>query len=202
MKRYNPVIDVAALPTIVFGRRGITWWGTVGFMVIEASTLVVCAVTYLYLRKNQHVWPPEPHRLPSLLLPSFSALLLALSNIPNRWLHHRARDLDKPGVRRGLLIMATLATVAVGMRVFDFRELNVHWDTNAYASAAWITVAFHTTLLVFEMLETWVFTVLFWHGPVEGKHFVDAEDNCVYWYFMSLVWIPMYALLYISPRFL
>jgi cytochrome c oxidase subunit 3 len=202
MKRYSPVIDVGELPTVVFGRRGITWWGTVGFMVIEASTLVVCAVTYLYLRKNQHVWPPEPYPLPSLLLPSASTIFLALTNIPNRLLHNATRQLDANAVRRGLLLMAALATAAVALRIFDFRELNVHWDTNAYASAAWITVAFHTVLLVFECLETWVFVALFWKGPVEGKHFVDVEDNCVYWYFMSLAWIPVFALIYISPRFL
>jgi heme/copper-type cytochrome/quinol oxidase subunit 3 len=202
MKQYRPVIDVGELPSVVFGRRGITWWGTVGFMVIEASTLMVCAVTYLYLRKNQHTWPPEPYPLPSLTLPTIGAVLLALSNIPNRWLHNAARRLDVDGVRRGLLLMAVLATILVGVRVFAFRALNVHWDTNAYASAAWITVAFHTTLLVFEWLETCVFVALFWHGPIEGKHFVDTEDNCVYWYFMSLVWLPIYALIYVSPRFL
>jgi heme/copper-type cytochrome/quinol oxidase subunit 3 len=45
-----------------------------------------------------------------------------------------------------------------------------------------------------------VFTALFWFGPLEGKHFSDADDNCTYWYFMSLVWIPVYMLLYWTPR--
>lgn len=202
MKTHQPVMDVGTLPTVVFGRRGITWWGTVGFMTIEGATLVVCAVSYLYLRKNHHDWPPEPSRLPSLLLPTLSALFLALTNIPVRRLHHATRRMDKGAVQRGLLLMGMLATVAVAIRVFDFRELNVHWDTNAYASAAWLTLAFHSTLLAFEMIETWVFVALFWLGPIEGKHFVDVEDNCVYWYFMSLAWLPIYALLYLSPRFL
>jgi heme/copper-type cytochrome/quinol oxidase subunit 3 len=202
MKRHYPVLDVAQLPTIAFGRRSPTWWGTVGFMVIEASTLVVAAVSYLYLRKNHHDWPPEPYALPSLIIPTISALLLALSNIPNRWLHKASRRMDKRPVQVGLLIMGILATIAVGIRIFDFRELNVHWDTNAYASAAWLTLSFHTMLLAFEMVETWVFAALFWFGPVEGKHFADVEDNCVYWYFMSLVWLPVYALLYLSPRWL
>ena len=202
MKQYHPMTDVGALPTVVFGRRGITWWGTIGFMVIEASTLVVCGVTYLYLRKNHHVWPPEPLRLPSLLIPTIGAVFLALSVIPNRWLHNACRRMDERQVSRGLLLMAILATIATGIRIFSFRELNVHWDTNAYASAAWITLAFHSMLLAFEMVETWVFVALFWLGPIEGKHFVDVEDNCVYWYFMSLIWLPVYALLYISPRLL
>jgi heme/copper-type cytochrome/quinol oxidase subunit 3 len=200
MKTYEKVIDVSQTPTIVFGRRASTWWGTAGFMAIEGTTLVICVVTYLYLRKNFHHWPPPPLRVPDLLRPSLTAALLALSNIPNRWLHQRARKLDKRGTQIGLLIMSLVAAAAVVLRAYDFRDLNVHWDTNAYGSAAWITVAFHSTLLFLEALETWVFTALFWFGPVEGKHFSDTDDNCVYWYFMSLVWIPMYMLIYWTPR--
>jgi heme/copper-type cytochrome/quinol oxidase subunit 3 len=200
MKTYEKVIDVTNTPTIVFGRRATTWWGTTAFICIEATTLVICVVTYLYLRKNFHHWPPSPLRVPDLIRPTITAAFLALSNIPNRWLHHRVRQMDKGGVRVGLLIMSIVVAIAVVLRVFDFRDLNTHWDTNAYGSAAWITVAFHSTLLFLEALETWVFTALFWFGPVEGKHFSDADDNCVYWYFMSFVWLPMYMLIYWTPR--
>ena len=200
MRTYEKVIDVTNTPTIVFGRRASTWWGTTAFICIEATTLVICVVTYLYLRKNFHHWPPPPLRVPDLIRPSITAAFLALSNIPNRWLHNRVRRLDKGGVRLGMLAMSIVVAVAVVLRIYDFRDLNTHWDTNAYGSAAWITVAFHSTLLFLEALETWVFTALFWFGPTEGKHFADADDNCVYWYFMSLVWIPMYVLVYWTPR--
>ena len=200
MKSYHGVLDVTETPTVVFGRRAGTWWGTVAFICIEATTLVICVVTYLYFRKNFHHWPPPPHRVPDLLRPTISAVFLALTCVPNYWLHQKTRMLDKGGARVGLLIMSLLVVVAVILRLYDFRDLNVHWDSNAYASAAWITVAFHSTLLFLEALETCVFTALFWFGSVEGKHFSDVDDNCLYWYFMSIVWLPMYALIYWMPR--
>jgi heme/copper-type cytochrome/quinol oxidase subunit 3 len=200
MKTYERVVDVTDTPTIVFGRRAGTWWGTVAFIAIEATTLVICVATYLYLRKNFHHWPPPPLRVPDLLRPTISAVFLALTNIPNRWLHGNVRRMDKRGAQLGMLAMSIAVAIAVALRIYDFRDLNAHWDTNAYASAAWISVAFHSTLLFLEAIETWVFTALFWFGPLEGKHFSDADDNCVYWYFMSLVWLPMYALIYWSPR--
>lgn len=202
MRQHRGVMDVSQLPTIVFGRQALTWWGTMAFIAIEGTTLAVCAITYLYLRKNAHEWPPAPTRMPELLIPTIGMLFLALSNIPNYWAHKKFRRLDKRGGAVGLLIMAIIATVALGIRVFDFRELNTHWDSNAYSSAAWVVVGAHTSLLAFEMMETWVFAALFWFGSVEGKHFSDGEDNCVYWYFMSLVWIPLYVLIYWSPRLL
>jgi heme/copper-type cytochrome/quinol oxidase subunit 3 len=200
MKTFEKVIDVTETPTIVFGRRASTWLGTAAFIAIESTTLVICVVSYLYVRKNFHHWPPPPLRVPDIIRPSISAAFLALSTIPNYWLHQRVRRLDKRGAQIGLLIMSIAVAIAVVLRIFDFRDLNAHWDTNAYGSTAWLTVAFHSTLLFLEALETWAFTALFWFGSTEGKHFSDADDNCFYWYFMSLVWLPMYMLIYLTPR--
>ena len=59
MRPMRAVADVASLPTTTFGNRGILWWGTLGFIVIEGSTLAICALTYFYLRKNFYTWPPQ-----------------------------------------------------------------------------------------------------------------------------------------------
>jgi heme/copper-type cytochrome/quinol oxidase subunit 3 len=200
MKTYEKVVDVTETPTVVFGRRASTWLGTTAFIAIEGTTLVICIMTYLYVRKNFHRWPPPPLVVPDLIRPTISALFLALTTIPNYWLHQKVRKLDKRGTQIGLLVMSILVAIAVWLRAYDFRDLNAHWDTNAYGSAAWITVAFHSTLLALEALETWVFTALFWFGPLEGKHFSDADDNCAYWYFMAIAWLPMYALIFWVPR--
>ena len=94
MKTYEKVIDVSETPTIVFGRRASTWWGTTAFIAIEATTLVICTMTYLYVRKNFHHIPPAPLRVPDLLRPTLGAAFLALTNIPNYWLHQKVRRLD------------------------------------------------------------------------------------------------------------
>jgi len=202
VKRYRAVLDVAELPTIVFGRRAITWWGTIAFMAIEGATMVIAMVSWLYLRKNQYQWPPPPTRLPDLLLPTINVAFLTISNIVALRLQKRARVMDKQATKVLILVLSVVGVIAVGMRVFDFRELNTHWDSNAYSSAAWLAVGFHTSLLFLSMIENWVFTVLFWFGPVEGKHFPDVDDTCIYWYFLTLSWIPLYVLLYWGPRLL
>jgi len=37
-------------------------------------------------------------------------------------------------------------------------------------------------------------------GPIEQKRFSDVSENAFYWYFVVLAWLPIYALLYITPR--
>ena len=69
------------------------------------------------------------------------------------------------------------ACVAFGVafnivRIFEFRSLNVWWDTNAYGSVVWTLLAFHTTHILTDLLDTMVLTVLMFTGwQTRGKRF-------------------------------
>jgi cytochrome c oxidase subunit 3 len=98
---------------------------------------------------------------------------------------------------------STLARFRDLYRVVALRQLPFRWDDHAYGSVVWTTIGLHTGHLFAEVLETAVIaTVFFRRGDVEAKYFVDAEDNALYGYFIVAVWIPVYAVLYLSPRFL
>jgi cytochrome c oxidase subunit III len=196
------VADVRELPRTVFGHRSLMWWGTLGFIIIEGTTLFICVVSYFYLRRNFSTWPPEHVLRPALLIPTLQAVLMVLSNIPMRWADRASSRMDIRGVRRGFLICSVLAVVMTILRWFEFRSLNVRWDSNAYGSAAWATLTAHGTLLLLEAAETIAFTVLLYKGPVEERDLAGASDNALYWYFMTGVWIPLYVAVFLSPYFM
>jgi cytochrome c oxidase subunit 3 len=202
MRATRVVADVSALPRTVFGHRSLMWWGTVGFIAIEGTTLFICAVSYFYLRKNFATWPPEHVFRPALLIPTLQVVLMALSNVPMRWADRASSRLDLRGVRSGFLICSVLAIIMTVLRWFEFRALNVRWDSNAYASAAWATVTAHGTLLLLETAETIAFTWLLFGDHIEERDLAGTSDNALYWYFMTGVWVPLYVIVYLSPYFL
>jgi cytochrome c oxidase subunit 3 len=202
MRRPREAIDVSKLPTAVFGHRDVMWWGTAFFALIEGFTLALCAVTYLYLRKNFVEWPPERTPLPSLLLPTVSVIVLLASVVPAWWTKRQAYRLDLPAVRRGLILSSVVGFVAFLLRFTEFLALNARWDAHAYGSIAWMTVGFHVLLHLLDLGDTIGLAVLSVVGPWEEKHFVNTTDNSNYWYFMVLSWIPLYALVFFGPRFL
>jgi cytochrome c oxidase subunit III len=202
MTSVRAVLDVRALPRTVFGHRALMWWGTLGFIVIEGSTLFICAVSYFYLRRNFATWPPEHIIRPALLIPSIQAGLMLLSNIPMRAVDRASIRMDLPSVRRGMLLCSLLIVAMTVLRVFEFRALNVRWDTSAYGSAAWATLVAHTTLLVLEVAETVAITVLLFGSEVEERDLSGVSDNALYWYFLTAVWIPLYVMVYLSPYFM
>jgi cytochrome c oxidase subunit III len=198
MSPARSTINVAALPTTVFGPRAMLWWGTLSFMAIEGTTLFICVASYLYLWRNFPIWPPEHTPRPSLLWPTIGLAVLLASNIPVALADKAARRLDLPALRRWMLVALALGFGFLLFRWQDLRALNCRWDTNAYGSIAWISVGVHGSLLIFNAFETLVFVAILF-SRFEERYFSDASESCFYWYFMTLAWIPLYVTVYLTP---
>jgi heme/copper-type cytochrome/quinol oxidase subunit 3 len=197
------VIDVSVLPEVVFGRRALTWWATMGFMLVEGTTLGIVAMSYLYLRINAAEWPPRPASAPALLLPTIGMLVLLFKCVPMLLASRAAQRMDYGGTRLWLVVTTLVAAVTVVIRWFEFKNsLNVRWDTNAYGSALWAVYFAHTTLMVTDLLEIGAIAAIFVLGRVEPKHYPDVEDSAVYEYFLSLIWVALYAIVVLGPRVL
>jgi len=37
---------------------------------------------------------------------------------------------------------------------------------------------------------------------IEGKGFVDVSENAFYWYFVVIAWLPIFAAIYLLPRWI
>jgi len=204
MKRQpKSVIDLRPLPDVVFGPRDIMWWGTLGFVVIEGFTLVLCAAVYVYLTQNFTTWPPEHTPLPSLTAPTIQVIVMLASLPVVWWTAQAARRYDLGKVRIGLILATLFNAAFVGLRLVELLvSLNVKWDTNAYGSAQWLLLVMHGTLLTVELVEVGGMMLIFWLAPVEEKHFSDVSDMVFYWAFMVLAWMPLYVLCFWVPRWL
>jgi heme/copper-type cytochrome/quinol oxidase subunit 3 len=51
-------------------------------------------------------------------------------------------------------------------------------------------------------VETLAFTVLVYSPNLEQRDISGVSDNALYWYFMTGVWIPLAAIVFLSPYFL
>jgi heme/copper-type cytochrome/quinol oxidase subunit 3 len=194
------VLDVSALPTEVFGNRNVAWWATVGFMVIEGTTLILSMASYLYLRRNFTHWPPPGYPLPRLAVPTASLVVLLLECVPF-WLAARAaKVMDLKKVRFWLVITTVLSVAIVVLRAFEFRALGVGYRDGVYGSLCWLILGMHSSLVFVDFFEGATITAMMFRSRLEAKHFVDVDDSADYKIFLGLSMIPIYLLLYWSPR--
>jgi heme/copper-type cytochrome/quinol oxidase subunit 3 len=153
-QRLRSVMDLRGLPDVVFGPRDIMWWGTLGFVLIEGFTLVLCAAAYVYLTQNFPTWPPQNTPLPSVVAPTVQVVVMLVSLLPAQWTADAARRYDLGAVRIGLTIATAFAIAIVGLRAWELLvSLNVKWDANAYGSVQWLVLGTHATLLAVELVE-------------------------------------------------
>ena len=193
-------LELSKLPLHGHETASLTWWGTLMFILIEGTGFAIVAALYLYLASVAPAWPmdaPPPDLLPGTLL----TLILLASLVPNNLLSRWAVAGDLSKVRIGIVIMTLAGVAPLIPRIFEFPALNVSWDTNAYGSTLWALLGLHTTHLITDVGETIVLAVLMYtrHGD-SRRRFGDVQDNAMYWNFVVLAWIPIYALIYWVPR--
>jgi cytochrome c oxidase subunit 3 len=100
------------------------------------------------------------------------------------------------------LIMGVIAIVNCAIRAVEFPSLNCVWDGNAYGSAVWTLLGFHTFHLVADTCDSLVLTVLMFVSPIEGRRYDDVSINSIYWYFIIGSYIATYVVIYWAPRWL
>jgi cytochrome c oxidase subunit III len=191
-------LDVAQLPSYGFSHRSLMWWGNAGMMAIEGVAFGFMIVIYFYLRSITTTWPVGAP--PDLMWGTINLVIILVSVVPNYFASRAAVDCDRARVRTSLIACSILQLALCVVRWFEFTALNVRWDDSAYGSAVWVLLGLHTFNLVTDFGDTLVLTAVMYTRPLEGKRFVDIAENCGYWYFVVLTWIPIYAVIYFGAR--
>jgi heme/copper-type cytochrome/quinol oxidase subunit 3 len=99
-----------------------------------------------------------------------------------------------------LIAMSLIGLGLVGIRWLEFQALNVRWDANAYGSIVWALMILHTTHLLTDLADTIGLAIFSFTHEVDTNRFSDVADNGLYWHFVLVAWLPIYALVYWAPR--
>jgi cytochrome c oxidase subunit I+III len=199
----RPVADVAALPDNAFSHHAPIWWGNMLMIFIEGTAFAILAVSYFYIRRNFDTWPPPRTLLPDLGISSINLLIILVSAAPFWNAARLARRFERPGIVGAWLALGVVfGMVAIVLRGYEFAALHTRYDSNAYGSITWTILAVHLAHLLAGTIETLLIALVMFVGPVERKHYTDATVMAVYWYFIVISWIALYAIVFIAPRFI
>lgn len=192
------------LPDHPHGQQSYGWWGMVWLIATEATLFAALLVSYFYLRfQSGPAWPPDGIEDPHLTLPLFMSVVLLGSSVPA----HLADRAIKRGDVRGLKIWL-LAAFAMGAAFLGTTFL-VEWPetlkeftptTNAYGSLYYTITGFHSSHLLAGLgFGLWVIFRSF-RGAFDGSNHAPVGLFTMYWHFVDLVWIFVFATVYLSPH--
>ncbi len=202
------VIDVSALPDSAFDWRDPVWWGNTLAIIIESVTIALIVVAYFYIRRNYTVFPPPKVDLfppiydtaPLWKWGTTNLVLMLGGCVPMFIVDRYARHLRRWPCFVGLVLMLLLTVACCYVRWQEFHGLKFWWNDNAYASCEWIMLGTHATYLLaagieFFLMAAWILT-----HELDAHHGLDVTLCGGYWYWLSIVFLVVYLVLYVSPR--
>jgi heme/copper-type cytochrome/quinol oxidase subunit 3 len=129
--------------------------------------------------------------------------MLVVSILPMWYAVKLARARDKAKLIGALLLLCVVfGMVAAVLRMLEFKAVNTSWNANVYGAIVWSILGVHLAHIIAATFETLSIAVLIFVGPVEEKSSLDVTTGAVYWYFVALSWVALYALVFLSPRFM
>ncbi|HEX5490099.1 MAG TPA: cytochrome c oxidase subunit 3 [Candidatus Udaeobacter sp.] len=200
------VIDVSRLPPAVEDHTSPIWWGNLLLLFIETTMFALLVGSYFYLRMNFTNWPPVRSDVslyqtdPDLGFATANLLVLIASCVPMFIVDRACLRLDLRSVRFGMAAMVLIGLVTIALRFFEFSGLKFRWDDNAYSAIVWTILGMHLLHLITGTAENLLMTLWVWFKGLDIRHARDVRVGAVYWYWIALVWIPLYALVYLGPR--
>lgn len=195
-------VDLRHLPTQPPGKSAPEILGVAGLVAIEAVVFLGAIASYFHLKIQNPAWPPSGIEDPELLLPTLNTVLLILTAAP-AWLAVRGFRRGDTGPARWALPVGMLMLVAfIAIKVYEYSHKPWGATTHAYGSAVMLMTGLHIAHVSAVVLKTAVVYTYIRGGRIEPRRMAPLEANAVYWYFVILIWLPLYTTIYLSPHLL
>jgi cytochrome c oxidase subunit III len=186
------------LPVGSPGQRSGGWWGCLTLVATEAALFGYLIFSYLYLAaQTTQPWPPEG--MPKLGLGLLNTGVLLSSSV-FVWASERFVRRGRRGMGVTMIgIAIALGVVFVGVQLKEWKDHPYGLTSNLYGSLYFTITGFHMMhvlvgLIVLAFLLMW--TAL---GYFDRERSAALTIGGLYWHFVDVVWLFIFATLYLSP---
>jgi len=175
--------------------------GTIVWLASELMFFSGLFAAYLTLRAATPVWPPF-HDVVDAKTVGVATVVLILSSGTMQLAVRAAHRRNIAGFRAWLVFTFVLGAIFEGMQVVDYMTRNFSLQQSAYSGAFYVLTGIHF-LHVLGGLGAMVFMFsrslnprIRFGGRRSAPH---VEMLSYYWHFVDVVWIALYAMIFLLP---
>ncbi len=155
---------------------------------------------YIVLRFGQGEWP-RPEQTLNVPLTALNTFFLICSSVTLVWALQSYQAGRRVRGHLGLLITTLIGAAFVGIQVVEYIELYVHRglrpDTIIFGSCFYTMTGFHGAHVAGGVIALAILTVMGWLGKFGPGNFAAVKLTGMYWHFVDLVWIILFAIVYL-----
>jgi cytochrome c oxidase subunit 3 len=151
-------------------------------------------------------WPPKGVELvPAFHLPLVNTLTLLLSGTTVTWAHHALQQGDRKAAKIGLFLTIALGVLFTSIQAYEYNHIlheKLFYSEEAanaglYGSSFFMATGFHGFhVLIGTIFLTVCFFRLLGGGFTPKQHF-GFEAAAWYWHFVDVVWLFLFAFIYV-----
>jgi cytochrome c oxidase subunit 3 len=181
-------------------------FGIILFIVSEAVMFGAFFAQYFYNRILSESWPtraglpPDFDRVPAFPLPVIMTVLLVASGVTAHWAQTAIRRDDRDQLQGWLIVTIILGLAFLAFQAYEYANFILIEGFNI-TSGIYGTVFFsltglhglHVTIGVLLLIGILIRTFL---GHFSSRNHFGVEGTILYWHFVDVVWIALYATLY------
>ena len=145
-----------------------------------------------------NVWPPvdiitfDPWDIPLI-----NTLILLLSGTTVTWAHHALEEGDKKSFVQGLALTVFLGFCFSLLQVYEYQHAKFAFAGNIYGSVFYMATGFHGFHVIIGTIFLAVCLMRARKGHFTEEHHFGFEAAAWYWHFVDVVWLFLFAAIYI-----
>ncbi len=171
-------------------------FGTVLFLASELMFFAALFASYYDLRANRASWPPPGVHLDVLESTIGTALLLVSSIV--MVLAAKAMDRQRIAAARWWTASAVIAAIAfIALSIHGYLKNTFTIATNAYGSIYYAMTGFHLLHVTVGVGILLALLIGMRSNALQAYHREAAEAMTYYWHFVFIVWIGIWASIYL-----
>jgi heme/copper-type cytochrome/quinol oxidase subunit 3 len=170
--------------------------------VIEGSLFCILLAMYFYARISVDVWPPPGVPPLKTLMPTLALIPLILSAGGSYAASEGAKKANRRLMLLGLILNLALAAVFLVLRFAEWRTFNFSWQSDIHGTLVWSILFLHTFDVIADLVMTAVLIFVLAIGRWGPKQQLGVHVDSVLWYFLVLIWFPLYVAIYWGPHML
>lgn len=190
------------LPTTLNGIQAPVYWGMLALVAIETVVFATLLSSYFYLRLLSDEWPPAGVPNPELLLPVINTVVLLTSSGVLLWATRGLPQNNQRRLKIGLGIAIALEGVFFTIKMVVSTGLPFSWSDHAYGSIFASIDRLHSLHVVIAIVMATVVEILAFRGAFDAEHRLGVQAVNIYWQFVALIWLPVFVVLFLVPRWL
>ena len=141
-------------------------------------------------------WPPEPFHYP-VFVASVNTAILVTSSFTVHWATQSIKRNDRNGLRAGLVLTILLGLAFLLTQAVEYSHIGFNTSDGAFASTFFGLTGLHGVHVFIGLTLLTIAAVRSFRGHFSPEHHHGLELPAIYWHFVDVMWIVVWATVYL-----